>query len=58
MTAAESYYIVDSDGNLIVTEDGTKIITDGIPIPEVDIVIKRPFLGLSLGLSMGKRSTF
>jgi len=55
---AEADYIVDDEGNLIITDEGDKIITDGIPPAEVDIVIKRPYLGLSLGLSMGTRSTF
>lgn len=51
---AEASYIVDDEGNLIVMDNGTKIITDGIPPTEVDTVIKRPYLGLNLGISMGK----
>lgn len=51
----EAFYIIDDEGNLIVTDEGDKIITDGVPPPEVDALIK---MGLSLGLSMGQRSTF
>lgn len=53
---AEADYRVDDEGNIRVTDTGDKRITDGIPPAEVDIVIKRPYLGLSLGLSMGKSS--
>lgn len=54
---AEADYIIDDEGNLIVDEEGDKIITHGIPPSEVDIVQRRSYLGLSLGLSIGRRNT-
>lgn len=54
---AEVDYIVDEAGNKIVTDEGDYIVTEGDSPTEGTGIVKRPYLGLSLGISMGTGKT-